>query len=136
MNHSISQEEVRTENKNSRTHWIGPRNIQHMLWSIQRHGIVRSIRIHHIILPCRKMRISLRKGTRRTTSMMRRRDFFLFISLFLPYRRWRLKIQLANFVTKLKDGNNLQNEDLTLERKRRTIWPAKQPCRLVSINSK
>ena len=64
-----------------------------------------SIRIHHIILPCRKIRISLCERTRRTTSMVRRGNLFLF--LFLSFKRWRLKIQHANTVTKQKYGKGI-----------------------------
>ena len=88
-----------------RTHRIGPRNIWYMLWPSQRYGTIRSIRIHHIILSCQKMRISLCERTRRTTSMVRGGN--LFLSLFLSFKRWRLKVQYSNIVTKQKYGKGI-----------------------------
>ena len=98
-----SIQEIRTKNWT----FIRPRNIWHMLWPSQRHGTIRSIKIHHIILPCWKMRISLCERTRRTTNMVRIGNLFLFLFLFLSFRRWRPKIQHANIVTKQKYGNGI-----------------------------
>jgi len=48
------------------------------------------------------MGISLREGTRRATSMVRRGNLFLSLTPFPSFRRWRLKIQHASIVTKQK----------------------------------
>ena len=96
MSHSISQKEIRTKNWTCKNILDWVRNVQCMLWPIQRYGTIRFIKIYHIILPCRKMRISLHERTRRATSMVRRGNLFLFLSPSFPSEEggWKSNMQM------------------------------------------
>ena len=62
--------------------------------------------------PCWKMGISLHERTRRATSMVRRGNLLLFLS----FRRWRLKIQHANFATEQKYGKRICEMKIWLQK--------------------
>ena len=65
--------------------------------------------------PCWKMGISLHERiTRRATSMVRRGNLLLFLS----FRRWRLKIQHANFATEQKYGKRICEMKIWLQKGR------------------
>ena len=124
--------------KDSRIHRIRPRDIWSMFWPVWSHGGVRPIRIHHCILPSRKVRISLHERTRKATSMARMGVLF---SLFLFFRRWSLRVQHTNIITKWKYGKGAykMKYNLTSEGKRDTKVtriPTRQPCSWVWMKSR
>ena len=83
---------------------------------------------HHIAMP--KMGISPHEGTRKATSMVRRGNLFLFLSPFLSFIRWRLKIQHANFVAKQKYGKRICKMKIWLQKGREV--PLCQPRNLAN----